>query len=350
MENTLENEENTFYTVQNESFISKPLLPDNMDVRTIVKSGKASYTVAIPKDWIERNKLKKGDKLYIEEKGDNELVVSTKYQASTVQQKEFVINIDNKEQHCIHRELVSAYLNPYSIIVLRGKDLPKHIDFIKKEIAGLFALEIVDESSTKIVADSFIDIKTVSLDKLTRRIDNITRSMVLDTINMVTGDDIHELIVNRDFDVNRITFLILKIIKTAFTDPSVKQALHISNLEALGYWELQIRIEKIADQAKRIARILSIVKKKKNADLPGLKKLIEMIYQEYCTTMTLYYTKKSECAVMLRRGELVDACDDYFTKNRTIEIAQITAKLKAMLSDIVDIHRLTRNLYAGVGY
>lgn len=346
MENTLEQEENTFYTVPDGSFINKPLLPENMDVRTIVKSGKASYTVAIPKDWIERNKLKKGDKLYIEEKGDNELVVSTKYQASPLEQKEFVINVDNKEQHCIHRELVTAYLNPYSIIALKGKDLPKHLDFIKKEIAGLFALEIVDESSTKLVADSFIDIKTVSLDKLTRRIDNITRSMIIDTINMTTGDDVSELIVNRDFDVNRITFLILKIIKTAFTDPSVKQALHISNLEALGYWELQIRIEKVADQAKRIARILSVVKKKKNADLPGLKKLIERLYQEYCTTMTLYYNKKSECSVMLTRGEIADSLDAYFLKNRTIEIAQIIAKLKAMLSDIVDIHRLTRNLYA----
>jgi len=48
---------------------------------------------------------------------------------------------------------------------------------------------------------------------------------------------------------------------------------------------------------------------------------------------------------MVKRGEIIEMCNEYFLKNKTTEVSRITAKIKAMLSHIVDIHRLTRNIY-----
>lgn len=331
--------------VKNENLINAGGINKNMDIRTLVKSGKASYTVAIPKHWIEKNKLKKGDKLYIDEKSDHEILISTHHMKAPSQAREVVINVDNKKCHVICRELITAYLNPHNLIILKGKDLPKHVECIKSEIAGLFALEVIDESSTKLVADSFLDIRTVSVDKLIRRIDNITRSMMLDTAKLATGEDNHEIICNRDYDVNRIGFLILKILKAAFTDPSVKKALNLTNLDVLGLWEMQIQIEKIADHTKRIARLLSSLKKKKHPDLAELQKILDRVYSDYCKTMTLFYNRKLDCSVMVKRNDIIDMCDDYFAKHKNGEISRITAQILGMLSHMVDIHRLTRNLY-----
>ncbi len=35
-----------------------------MHIRKLVKSGAASHTLSLPKDWLEKNKLKKGSLLY----------------------------------------------------------------------------------------------------------------------------------------------------------------------------------------------------------------------------------------------------------------------------------------------
>ena len=48
-----------------------------MQIRKLVKSGAASHTISLPIDWVNKNKLNKGDLLYIQEK-NNELIVSSK--------------------------------------------------------------------------------------------------------------------------------------------------------------------------------------------------------------------------------------------------------------------------------
>jgi len=48
-----------------------------MIIRKLVKAGQASHTISLPKDWLEKNNLNKGDIIYIRELSDKELLIST---------------------------------------------------------------------------------------------------------------------------------------------------------------------------------------------------------------------------------------------------------------------------------
>ena len=64
-----------------------------MNIRRLVKSGTASHTISLPKDWINKNKLKKGDLLYINEK-NNELTISSETKELPIAQKEISIEVE----------------------------------------------------------------------------------------------------------------------------------------------------------------------------------------------------------------------------------------------------------------
>ena len=65
-----------------------------MYIRKLVKSGISSFTLALPKNWIEKHELKKGDLLYVEEYIDDTLIISTNIKQEKKEKKELVINTE----------------------------------------------------------------------------------------------------------------------------------------------------------------------------------------------------------------------------------------------------------------
>ena len=89
-----------------------------MNIRKLVKAGIASFTVSLPKEWIEKNKLKKGDSVYIVEKSANELLLSTEMKEQPKELNEITIVTENKDLETIRREITSAYVNNCNNIII----------------------------------------------------------------------------------------------------------------------------------------------------------------------------------------------------------------------------------------
>ncbi|MBS3134491.1 AbrB/MazE/SpoVT family DNA-binding domain-containing protein, partial [Candidatus Woesearchaeota archaeon] len=49
-----------------------------MEHRNLIKFGNSSFVISLPKDWIDRNKLKKGDAIFIEQNGSENLIIIPK--------------------------------------------------------------------------------------------------------------------------------------------------------------------------------------------------------------------------------------------------------------------------------
>ena len=92
-----------------------------MQIRKLVKSGAASHTVALPKDWITNNKLIKGDLIYIENK-NNELIISANTKETKKEEKEIEISIDDKNEGTIRRQTISAYIKNYNKFIFRSEE------------------------------------------------------------------------------------------------------------------------------------------------------------------------------------------------------------------------------------
>ncbi len=310
-----------------------------MNTRRLVKSGYSSLVIAIPKEWIEKNKLKHKDEIYITEQ-DNKLIIQSEYKKKITEKKEKVIDIDSLVDKIIMREIASAYLNNYDYILLKGKTLKKRSKEIKLMISSLIALEVVDESSEKILAKNFLNLQDTDVPLLIRRMDNIVRSMIIDVKQSLTDKSLVENIVERDIEINKLNHLILRVLKTAYTDPSVFNYIGIPSSSLMPYWEVNIALEKIGDRIKHIAMIVPEIKE------PCKKRflqLIDKIEDYYKKSMKTFYESsvKGSDEVAILKEELRKVINDY-TSHKCIACSKVAINLFNMIGHINDISRIVR--------
>jgi len=129
---------------------------------------------------MQKHNLNKGDLVYFTENGNNELMLSPHNgtEQQRVKLQEVSINIDGKTFSDIKRELVSAYIRNSHQITIEGKNLDKKIREIRDYMTNLMALEIVEQTATKLVAKDFLNMKKISLFQTIKKIDAMVRGML----------------------------------------------------------------------------------------------------------------------------------------------------------------------------
>ncbi|MBW2995908.1 phosphate uptake regulator PhoU [Candidatus Woesearchaeota archaeon] len=313
-----------------------------MEFRKLIRFGKTSFVMSLPKSWVVKNKLKKGDLISLEER-DDELYLSPKIEKGKIEPKEIVISIDGKNIDQIKREIIPAYINNNNKITIIGEELKDKAKEVRDVLQNLMALEIVEQTSTKIVAREFLNMEKISISNLIRRMDIITRDMISDSKDTFKEDK-YENINHRDEDVNRLNYLIFRAIKFALENTEVARAYKLTPEKMYSILRITEYIEKIADEAKRIARFLRQAKITPQKE----KQLIE-IYEEirklYLDTMKAYHTDDSKLAYKTasKKIDLINKCDRYYNQNWQEKfIPNIIEKMKMMT---VDIHNIGRVIY-----
>ena len=107
-----------------------------MEYRKLIKFGNSSHIISLPNNWVKKNKLKKGDLIYLEENGNNELVLNSEIKKERIEPKEIVIDLANKDNDEIKREIHSAYINNFNTINLVGRNLNTKEIMIRKIISN----------------------------------------------------------------------------------------------------------------------------------------------------------------------------------------------------------------------
>ena len=92
-----------------------------MEYRKLISFGKSSFVISLPKAWINKHKLSKGNLLYLQE-SETDLIISPK-EHEEVEEREITINVDGKDIFFITREINAAYIENNRRIILKGKEL-----------------------------------------------------------------------------------------------------------------------------------------------------------------------------------------------------------------------------------
>ncbi len=309
-----------------------------MHIRKLVKSGLSSLVLAVPQSWIKKNSLKPGDQVFIDET-ENSLIISTHAKKSEAQNREKVIDIDGKPMTVILKEIVSAYINDYQHIILKGNELPRIVKDIKREIISLIALEVIEEHGQKITARSFLNLYDLDMKSLIRRMDNIVRSMILDT-KTINGDPQLAVAINeRDLEVNRLHYVILKVLKAAYKKRDVLESLGIDEMGTLRYWDLNMNLERIGDRVKNIASAAAGLK---TSEQPEFVKLISAIYKLYEDVLTAFYNQSEKEAIeaSLKRDEIMKQINKFIQKGNNPIISQIAVNAYNMASNLNDVTKI----------
>lgn len=265
-----------------------------MDFRKIIGFGNGGYVVSLPRNWIRDNKLKKGDILNFDERKE-ELVFSITSRSHKKEEKSVTIEVGDKDPERVKAEIVSAYLRNFDTIKIISKKKFKDAVEVKNILRDLAGIEILEQTSTKIVAKDLLNIREISVQNIIRRMDNITRGMIDDCRKSMLGNDHSSDIMQRDFDVNRLYYLATRVIKGALEDPSMARALKDESPKLALDWLVILRLEKIADRQKRISRYINSVTLNEDT-LKGLIKLFDEIKESYYDVMKAYYTDDTSLA------------------------------------------------------
>lgn len=313
--------------------------------RKIIKFGTSSFVLSLPIDWTKKNNLGKGDLVSISENVNNELVLSVPSKDRSTQRKEIVINTENKDLTRIKREIVSAYINSYGVIKLRGKLFGNLAEETKSIIKGLTALEVVEQTPDSLIAKDFLDIGEITFQEILRKMDTITRSMIVDLKN-VSKENISQIIINRDEEVNRMVYLIIRTMKLTLDTPSLSHKENrVSMGNVLNIWDVALTVEGIADDVKRTAREFSRMKTPLHIR-KELINILEQIETFYWDSMKAYYTNDVELAfkLSLNKSSLSKKCNELHEESWNIK--HVPVILENFKSIISSIHNLGRRVYS----
>lgn len=314
-----------------------------MEYRRLISFGKSSFVVSLPKEWIGQNNLKKGDLIYLQESGPN-LLLSKKESDEKIEEREKIIYVDGKSAYTIGREVCSTYIQNYPRIVLRGKEIKNKVKELQNIVQSLIALEIMEQTSDTIIAKDFLNMDSVSVEELIRKMDLVTRTMMKEA-QLIFDEDNYESLNERDQDVNRLYFLLYRSILYNLRNPmKALRNFKLSGLDLLRAQFIGFYIEAIADEVRRTVRHAHKLNMPVQTKQQVQEYLVKM-YDYYTTVMKAAYNKDTELAFKqaeLKRGfdKELDALEENVQK-----IPGFNRVLNRLLRMTSLIHNLGRILY-----
>ncbi|MAF51143.1 MAG: hypothetical protein CMH64_03555 [Nanoarchaeota archaeon] len=307
-----------------------------MEFRKLIKFGNSSYIISVPGSWLKRNQLSKGDVVCLEEEGNSKLIVYSKLEKEK-KEKKILIDTSGKNLDVIIEEIYRAYTDGVDILSLTGNNIIGLSEGIRRTINNFVAVEIIEQTSDKIVAKNFLNVDDVKVKDVIRRIDIILRSMLRDSIGCV-GTNSCSAVVQRDVDVNRLCFMLERILKNAMNNPEISRKVELSGIRLLHTWYIVMNLESIGDEVKRIARFLDAIdfNKKQKEELCNLYIDIE---KSYLDVMKAYYKSDKKLAfdVNFRKDELHERCNKFVENSELALVGGMMEKMKAMVSWIKTI-------------
>ncbi len=306
-----------------------------MEFRKLMAFGNSSFIVSVPKAWVEKNRLKKGDVLMVEEK-PSELIFTLRDSAEGKKIREVTISAEDKSEDELKTEIISYYVNNYGVIsIIKVKDAGS----VKAVLRDLVGMEIIEETTSKIVAKDLLDIKEVSLDNIIRRVDIITRSMLTDAVNLDGSN--FESVYGRDKEVNRLTLLGFRTAKAATENPRLLKLFNTNYWDVLLAKQVLTYLERFADQVKRVLRVSKQTALDRKAKELFIK-LFRDISGNYAAVMKIYYERNKAAAYKAETvtRNLLKDCNAILEKYPNIKVAVNTEFAKYMVVSMTNILRI----------
>jgi phosphate uptake regulator len=252
----------------------------------------SSYLVILPKEWVDSQNLRKGDPVVLIQREDGSLIVDPRLPKAG-ETRSTTIQIEQN----LRWEITSRYLLGFDEIRIVSKEPITNAqrDQLSKVIKRFVALEVTEEDESQIVLRCLIDPATLPVGTAMKRMSLIASRMIEDSLRAYyegTGDAAEDVI-QRDEEVDRLFFLIVRELRSAIQYPRVSEMMHITPVAALDFRLAAQYIERIADYAVDIAQRTDdeIDKELVKEIEPIVKKIREML-SDAVNNLFKFSTKK----------------------------------------------------------
>ncbi len=268
-----------------------------MELRKLQKTGGSTYVVSLPKKWVERERLDRGSLVTIKEQKGGSIIVTP-----GSRKEEAVREIQIPADQNLLRHLIEKYLLGYDVLRIKSKIKfrEKEKSEIKRNLTRLIGIEIMEETSDSITVQYLLDPEEVSVLKTLRRMYTIVSVMHKDLISAMENSDKNLLrdVIQRDSEVNRLYFLLVRQIRTGIQNPSILDREGISSLECVDYRLVVKIIEAIGDNLVNVAK--KIGEQKNVKQFSDLKKFAQETFEIHKRAFEALLKKDESLAMSAR--------------------------------------------------
>jgi len=242
------------------------LAEQDLEYRKVQRTGRASYIVTLPKEWVQDMGLEAGHQLALKKQEDSSLLLIPKTALEKIAEpkksilNEVTIHTTSKEDpQSLARKITSLYVVGMDLIHIKSSDREfaseqktSVKDAVRRKLLGT---EVISESSNEIVLQILINHPEFPIQKAIKRMFIIALSMNKDAISALKILDkaLIQNIIETEDDVDRLNLYVIRQLKYAIQKNQFEEIGLKSPKELLGYRLATNAVEGIADIAVKIA-------------------------------------------------------------------------------------------------
>ena len=230
-----------------------------MSSRKIMALGKSSLIITLPKEWLNNNNLGRGDKVFLTHQKNRTITISPTLNVAKRNTEMTIIIETNEESNSIIRKVIGCYLNGYSIIKIRSKNIfnTDQNNAIRSVVRSLY-MRIIKSSSSQVELHTLMDESMASVSSGVERMHIITTSMCQDVMMAFREWDVSRAksVIALEDDVDQFMYFLLRLLRSSASTPILANQLGLDMVDILDYQTLVHRIERVADHTTTIANSL----------------------------------------------------------------------------------------------
>lgn len=245
--------------------------PGDKDVRKVQLTGGSTYTLSLPKPWVDEMELSPRDGIRVDWRPSGALRL-TPLEMLQRQEKIVTVHAEKLPNDSLHDHLMGAYLSGVDHIRIFYSE--KQVRLFQKQIRRFLrntrGFETMNESEGRIDLICLISAAEMPLIASINRMYSQLTSVVRDIISVASGDDAEILadIDERESEVDALLHLVERQVSIALDSHLVASSLKLTRNQAVEHSNLARSLERMMDHANQMGHLmLESNKSKINIDL-----------------------------------------------------------------------------------
>ncbi|PSQ16930.1 histidine kinase [Halobacteriales archaeon QS_8_69_26] len=229
-----------------------------METRKVQRLGPSTLAMTLPAEWASEHDVEKGDEVSLRTGGKGTLTVLS--ESAAAEESEAVVDASGLDADAVERALVAQYVLGRRVIRVEASEAltSEHINAVYSAEEQLMGLGVIEETPDSIAIRCSVDPEDFTLDNLLERLENTGSTMRGEAIKALAHEspDLAERALNRERQANKIFVLLLRLIFTAYQNPTLARAVGLDDgFPLIGYRSIAKNLELTADNAEDIAEI-----------------------------------------------------------------------------------------------
>src|SRR6056297_1741903 len=231
-----------------------------MKTRKVQRLGPSTLAMTLPAEWASAQDVEKGDEVSLRMGSNGTLTVLP--ESAHADETEAVVHSDELDANAVERAIVAQYALGRRVIHVERAEGALDSDIINavyRAETQLMGLGVIEETPESIAIRCSVDPADFTLDNLLTRLERTGRTMRGEAIKALAhgNPDLAQRALNRERQANKIFVLLLRLIFTAYQNPTLARAVELdSGFPLIGYRSIAKNLELTADNAEDIAEIV----------------------------------------------------------------------------------------------